>query len=62
MSEIRDHPGSRTRRTGEDLIEWTPIQQHELKYAFLCEQCVSGAHLSVAESTPDFLCRFTYNK
>jgi len=30
--EPRDHPGSRTRRTGEDLIEWTPIQQYQLKY------------------------------
>ena len=32
VSETRDHPGSRTRRTGEDLIEWTPIQQYQLKY------------------------------
>ncbi len=32
--EPRDHPGSRTRRTGEDLIEWTPIQQYQLKYVF----------------------------
>ncbi|DBA74793.1 hypothetical protein WJX79_006711 [Trebouxia sp. C0005] len=31
VSEPRDHPGSRTRRTGEDLIEWTPIQQYQLK-------------------------------
>ncbi|KAL3135418.1 hypothetical protein ABBQ32_007600 [Trebouxia sp. C0010 RCD-2024] len=31
VSETRDHPGSRTRRSGEDLIEWTPIQQYQLK-------------------------------
>ena len=62
MSEIRDHPGSRTRRTGEDLIEWTPIQQHELKYVPLCEQCASGAHVNVAECTPDFLCLHTADR
>lgn len=31
VCEPRDHPGSRVRRTGEDLIEWTPIQQYQLK-------------------------------
>lgn len=29
--EPRDHPGSRKRRSGEDLIQWTPIQQSQLK-------------------------------
>ena len=27
----RDHPGSRSRRSGEELIEWTPIKAHEIK-------------------------------
>lgn len=40
VSETRDHPGSRTRRTGEDLIEWTPIQQYQLKYVPLHDQQV----------------------
>ena len=33
VSEQRDHPGSRKRRSGEELIEWTPIQQSQLKKA-----------------------------
>ncbi len=41
VSEPRDHPGSRTRRTGEDLIEWTPIQQYQLKLVF--EYCMYTA-------------------